>query len=345
MNSFQNTLKSYNYTFPEELIAKAPASHRDSAKLLIYERKTGLVLLDTYKNIVQHLPKNGVLVMNQTKVLPARIEVTKPTGGKARLLYIDQENNFIKFLSDRKLEIDSEVTLSSKFKFLVIKKIESTYYLKPLFKTPSIYKLLEKYGQTPLPPYIKNSPLTGKKLLNEYNTVFAKTLGSVASPTASLHFTKSLINKIKKSGVDIKFVTLHVNLGTFSKLSEEQWKNKKLHSEWFEIDKATANFLNKAKKEGRPIIAVGTTVTRTLESSSDSKHVLSKLSGTTDLFITEKTKLKFVDNIITNFHVPQSSLLMLVSAFIGRKKLLELYARAIKSKYRLFSFGDGMLIK
>ncbi len=344
MNSFEKTIKSYDYKFPGELIAQEPASPRDSAKLLIYDRVTKTVQHDIYKNLAEYLPKNSVLVLNQTKVLQARIEVTKETGGKARLLYIEQEGNLVKFLSDRKLEINSEVKVNSQIKFEVLKKEDSFYFLKPLFKT-SVIKVLEKYGQTPLPPYIKNPTLKGKKLLTEYNTVFANKTGSVAAPTASLHFTKSLLNKIRKSGIEIKYVTLHVNLGTFAKLSEEQWKNKKLHSEWYEIDKSTTKFLNEAKKEQRPIIAVGTTVVRTLESASNASAVLTKLSGSTNLFITEKTKLKFVDSIITNFHVPKSSLLMLVSAFIGRKKLLQLYTEAINNEYRLFSFGDGMFIK
>jgi S-adenosylmethionine:tRNA ribosyltransferase-isomerase len=344
MSNFQKTLKSYDYKFPTELIAQAPASPRDSAKLLIYDRKTKKIEHDVYKNLDAYLPKDAVLVFNQTKVLPARLEVIKPTGGTARLLYIEQEKNLIKFLSDRNLETGSVVMANSKTKFEVIKKESSFYFLKPLFIT-SIFKVLEKYGQTPLPPYIKNPTLKGKKLLNEYNTVFAKNTGSVAAPTASLHFTKSLLNKIRKAGIDIKYVTLHVNLGTFAKLSEQQWQDKTLHSEWYQIDKATAAFLNKAKKAKRPIVAVGTTVVRTLESASNNKNELSKLSGSTNLFITEETQLKFVDNIITNFHVPKSSLLMLVSAFVGKKKLLNLYDRAINKSYRLFSFGDGMMIK
>jgi S-adenosylmethionine:tRNA ribosyltransferase-isomerase len=344
MEDFEKILKSYNYHFPPELIAQEPASPRDSAKLLIYDRESKTVRHDRYKNILEYLPKNGVLVLNQTKVLPARLEVTKPSGGKARLLYIEQEKNLVKFLSDRKLEITSQVKVNSQIKFEVTKKEDSFYFLKPLFKT-SVIKILERYGKTPLPPYIKNPTLKGKKLLSEYNTVFAKKTGSVAAPTASLHFTKALLNKIKKAGIEIKYVTLHVNLGTFAKLSEDQWKNKKLHSEWYEIDRPTGQFLNQAKKSKRPIIAVGTTVVRTLESAADNNGKLTKLSGSTNLFITEKTKLKFVDCLATNFHVPQSSLLMLVSAFTGREKLLNLYDQAIHNSYRLFSFGDGMLIK
>lgn len=384
---FEKLLNSYDYSFPQELIAQSPASPRDSAKLLIYTRASkpnqdfkikkhtkddrAEITHDIYKNILKYLPKNSVLVLNQTKVIPARLTVKKPTGGLARLLYIETEGQHLKFLSDRKLEINTELTIeigeetgtagsnklknpkSKKLSFTVIAKQNQFYILKPSFHINKLYSVLNKYGQTPLPPYIKNPKLSGKKLLSEYNTVFAKTLGSVAAPTASLHFTKVLLAKIKRSGIKIVYVTLHVNLGTFSPLTEDQFKKKRLHTEFYEISKATAKILNQAKQSGKQIIAVGTTVVRTLESASESEPSnsktkttkLTKLTGNTNLFITEKSKLRFVDSVITNFHVPKSSLLMLVSAFTGRKKLLELYKLAIQKKYRLFSFGDGMYIK
>ncbi len=345
MNKFEQTLRNFDYTFPTELIAQNPAHPRDSAKLLIYDRATKTIAHDTYKNLWKYLPKNGVLVLNETKVLPARLEVSKPTGGKARLLYIKHDAKFIYVLSDRKLEIGSALLLSKQHSFEVIKKLNQFYVLKPSFAISKINSVLQKHGITPLPPYIKRTKLTGAKLLKEYNTVFAKKLGSVAAPTASLHFTPSLLRKIKASGIKIAYVTLHVNLGTFAPLTEQQLKTKVLHKEWYEISPSTAKLLNKAKQSGKPIIAVGTTVVRTLETASNAKGKLSKLSGETNLFITEKSKLKFVDQLITNFHVPKSSLLMLVSAFVGRKQLLSLYKLAIKLKYRLFSFGDGMYLK
>ncbi len=385
--SFEKLLDSYNYSFPPELIAQSPTSPRDSAKLLIYTRapkpiqnlrikkeakdKPAEIAHDIYKNILKYLPKDGVLVLNQTKVIPARLTVKKPTGGLARLLYIETSGQHLKFLSDRKLELNTKLTIENgkenraissnksktpkpkKLSFTVIAKHSQFYILKPAFDISNLYTILNKYGQTPLPPYIKNSKLSGKKLLTEYNTVFAKTLGSVAAPTASLHFTKALLAKIKRSGIKIVYITLHVNLGTFAPLTEEQLQNKKLHTEFYEISKTSAKILNQAKQSGKQIIAVGTTVVRTLESACESKSItkinkpakLTKLTGNTNLFITEKSKLQFVDSIITNFHVPKSSLLMLVSAFTGRKQLLELYKLAIQKKYRLFSFGDGMLIK
>ncbi len=344
MTNFQKTLTEFDYQFPSELIAQAPTHPRDQARLLIYNRSTKTVEHDQFKNLWKYLPSNSVLVLNQTKVLPARLEVIKPTGGKARLLYIKHDAKTIWVLSDRKLELGAQLKFH-KHKFLVQKQNGQFYILKPSFSTKNIHSILQQHGITPLPPYIKHPKLKGAKLLNEYNTVFAKTLGSVAAPTASLHFTPALLKKIQTQGVTIKYVTLHVNLGTFATLTEEQLKTGKLHKEWYEITPSTANFLNSAKQKHRPIVAVGTTVVRTLESAVNSQGKLTRLSGETSLFLTETSNLKFVDQLITNFHVPKSSLMMLVSAFVGRKQLLALYKLAIQLKYRLFSFGDGMMIK
>lgn len=342
---FQKLLNQYDYDFPAKLIAQAPATPREAARLLVYDRKTKKISHDTFKNLTEHLPKNSVLVFNQTKVIPARLTVTKPTGGQARLLYISHDDKYLKVLSDHKLHSILPLYWSDKKLFTVVKQEGQFYFLKPNFPIKNIYKVLEKYGQTPLPPYIKNSPLKGKKLRDQYQTVFAKTLGSVAAPTASLHFTKSLMAKLKKAGIDTVFVTLHVGLGTFAPLTENQAKTGKLHSEYYNIDKKVAKLLNKAKKDGKPIISVGTTVTRTLESASENSGQLTKLSGNTDLFIRPPYKFKFISGMITNFHVPKSSLMMLVGSLVGRPKLLDIYKLAIKKSYRLFSFGDGMLIK
>lgn len=337
-------LSQYNYIFPPELIAQKPASPRDSAKLLIYNRKNKQVFFDTFSNIGNYLPKNAVLVLNQTKVIPARLTVTKTTGGSARILFLGQTKKTITALSDRQLTIGSQVTFGNNQSLLVTGKNENTYTLQTTIAPAAFQKLLLMYGTTPLPPYIKHSPLSERQARNEYQTVFAKTPGSIAAPTASLHFTKRLLAQLKKQGVAIEYITLHVGLGTFATLTDKQLKTKKLHSEYYSIDHKTAQRLNTYKKAGRPIIPVGTTAVRALESASDKTGGLTKNSGTTTLFIQEKDKLKFADGLITNFHVPQSSLLMLVSAFVGRKKLLELYRQAIQKKYRLFSFGDGMLI-
>ncbi len=352
---FDKFLKLYDYSLPNELIAKKPASPRDSAKLLVYKRKTKQVFFDTFKNLGKYLSKNSVLVLNDTRVLPARLVVKKPTGGLARILYIDtpphltsrcggKKGNLLEFLSDRNLDIGSKIEIDSKIFFIVRHKVGGHYFLKPSFSVNKTFEVLEKYGITPIPPYIKNIPLSEKQLRKEYQTVFADRKGSVAAPTASLHFTKKLLAGLKKSGIQLVFTTLHVNLGTFSPLSEDLFKKSKLHTEYFEISRKSADILNKAKKENKPIVAVGTTVVRTLESASDKSGKIKKLSGNTDIFIKEGYKFRFVDSLITNFHVPKSSLLMLVSAFVGRKNILNIYKKAISKKFRFFSFGDGMLI-
>jgi len=379
-NKFDKFLKLYDYSLPSELIAKKPADPRDSAKLLVYKRKTKEVFFDKFANLGKYLPSRAVLVLNDTKVLPARLVVKKETlrqgsgqagGGLARILYIGapsfakatagKEGGLLEFLSDRDLNIGSKITVNSKIFFIVKEKVDGHYFLKPSFSVNKTFEVLERYGFTPIPPYIKNSPLSEKQLRKEYQTIFAAKKGSVAAPTASLHFTKRLLDKIRKSGRQIVFVTLHVNLGTFAPLSEENLKKSKLHTEYYEISKKSAEILNKAKKSGHSIIAVGTTAVRALESSvynSLGSNIrtkrkfasggveldLKKMKGETSVFIKEGYKFKFVDGLITNFHVPRSSLLMLVSAFAGRKNIMDTYKRAINKKFRFFSFGDGMMI-
>ncbi len=338
-------LEKYDYKFPETLIAQKPAYPRDSARLLVYDRKTKRVRHDTFRNLPKYLPKNSVLVFNQTKVIPARLMLSKPTGGKVELLYLSHGSKTINGLLNKSVANGTVLKLTDTISFLVIKKIDKGYELRPSFAMSRLLSILDKHGHTPIPPYIKHSPLSEKRLREEYQTIFAKLAGSVAAPTASLHFTKRLFADFNKYGIDIQFITLHVGLGTFAPVTDEQLKNKKLHKEFYSIDKKVATFLNQAKRDGRPIIAVGTTVVRTLESASTSSAQLKKLSGTTNLFIQKSNQLQFIDGLITNFHVPKSSLMMLVSALVGRKALLTLYKKAIAKKYRLFSFGDGMFIK
>lgn len=308
-------LEDYAYDFPKELIAQKPVSPRDAAKLLVWDGKN--TKHDIFRNLTKYLPKDAVLVFNQTKVIPARFEVKKQTGGKAVLLFIEKN----KVISDRKLIVGS--TISFKGNAFIIEKQEGQFYY---LKGRGLEKLLEKYGQAPTPPYIKRQ---GTR--TEYQTVFAKKSGAVAAPTASLHFTKALLKKIKHK----EFITLHVGLGTFAPLTEKQLETNRLHEERLEISPATWKRIMKAKKEGKKIIAVGTTVVRALETG---------MKQTTDLFIRPGYTFKIVDGLITNFHVPRSSLMMLVSALVGREKLLELYQAAIEKQYRLFSFGDGMLL-
>ncbi len=345
MSSTKRLLKEYNFNFPKELIAKTPSSPRDASRLLIYDRASQTITHDHFHGLPKYLPSNSVIVFNETKVLPARLELEKITGGKVRVLYISHDRKWIKILSEKKLAIETRLTLSqsNKIYFHVTKTDEHFYYLKASFPLSQLKRVLEKYGAAPLPLYIKQTSLTRYAARKHYQTIFARRPGSIAAPTASLHFTRRLLQEIKKHDCDLEYVTLHVGLGTFAPLTEENLQRGKLHQEYFWIAKATARRLLRAKKDGRPIIAVGTTVVRALESAfAHAKKP--RLHGKTDLFIQPGYRLRMVDHIITNFHFPKSSLLMLVSAFVERKKLLRLYEEAIQKRYRLFSFGDGMLI-
>jgi S-adenosylmethionine:tRNA ribosyltransferase-isomerase len=345
--SFRSLLKHYDYKLPKLLVALRPSRPRDAARLLVYNPKSKKAVFDRFINFPKYLPKRPVVVFNQTKVWPARLTVIKPSGGKAEILYIGREKGLVKVLSSKKLPISKKIVIAtgnrSLYDFETVKKTGSFYFLKPSFPFSELSEVFEKFGKTPLPPYLKDSPLSEKQRRIEYQSIFAKTGFAVAAPTASLHFSKRLAALMLKQGADIKFVQLNVGLGTFATLKEDNLISGKLFGEYYRIDKITASFLNKAKKQGRPIIAVGTTVVRTLESAAK-RGLLTQLSGDTDLFIRESYRFKFVDGLVTNFHVPKSSLMMLVAAFTGRKVLLKLYRSAIKRNFRFYSFGDGMLI-
>ncbi len=339
MKSFEETLAEYDYEFDPALIAAEPASPRDSAKLLVYKKSDNITFFDTFANIGKYLPKGTVLVLNDTKVFPARLHAKKKTGGKVEVFYVGEKRGNILAITNHFLEAGEKVFLTEKIWFECLGKEDKIYTLKPSFPIKDVQKIFMKYGETPIPPYIKNTKLSETQLREKYQTVFAKKTGSVAAPTASLHFTKRLLEKLKKQRIQIEFVTLHVNLGTFAPLTEEALKTGKLHKEWYEIPEKTAKALMQAKKGGRLIIAVGTTAVRTLEQSRGKAG-----SGETRLFIRPGDKFNFIDGMITNFHVPKSSLLMLVAAFVGHEKLFELYREAMKKDFRFFSFGDGMLL-
>ncbi len=341
--TFHELLAAYDYSFPPELIAKEPASPRDSARLLIVDRKTDTVSFDVFNTIANYLPKNAVLVLNRTKVIPAKFSFRKITGGGISALLLSVQSETITVLASGTLKQGDKLIWQMGHSFTVVARNQQEAFLKPSFPMSDLRELLEKFGETPLPPYMKDSPLSEDRRRYEYQTVYAQEEGSVAAPTAGLHFTKDLITNIEQSGRIIAEVTLHVHLGTFAPLREDQWKTKKLHTEQYSIDAKTVSVLNESKAMGRPIVAVGTTTVRALESASNEKTIV-RPSGATDLFLSEESPLHFVDHLITNFHVPRSSLLMLVSAFTGREKLLAIYKQAIEEKMRLFSFGDAMLI-
>lgn len=342
--SFENLLAEYDYKFPKSLVALSPTTPRDKAKLLVFDRNNGEVTESAFIHLPDFVPDDTVLVFNQTKVLPARFLSHKSSGGKVELLYVGASPSGICVLSKKRLKVGECLRLEDGNKIEILERVGAEYIVRTEIDQNAFLLFLEKHGHIPLPPYLKDSTLTEDQRKQEYQTVFGKVAGAVAAPTASLHFTERLMNKLRDKGVEIHFVTLHVGLGTFASLTSENLQTHKLHTEYYEIDESTAKALNLVKKTGKKILAVGTTVVRTLESAEKNGQLV-QLSGETDIFIEENTPLRFVDQLITNFHVPKSSLLMLVSAFIGRKKLFELYDFAIKKKYRLFSFGDGMYIK
>lgn len=335
----------FDYYLPEELIAQTPLKDRDHSKLLVLDKETGQITHDRFDNIVNYLNKGDVLVLNNTKVLPARLIGIK-----------EETDAVIEILMLRDLGYDEweclckpakRIKIGTIVNFEGLLKAKCTYVGEEgIRKFKFIYdgillEILDKLGEMPLPPYIH------KKLEDKdrYQTIYAKNIGSAAAPTAGLHFTKELLDKISDKGIIIEEITLHVGLGTFRPVIVDDVKNHKMHSEYYEMDKKTANTLNKAKKDGRKIIAVGTTTTRTIETIMNLYNEFRKCSGWTDIFIYPGYKFKGVDSLITNFHLPKSTLIMLVSAFAGKENIMNAYKEAVNSKYRFFSFGDSMFIK
>ncbi len=337
-----DTLLAYDYAFPKELIAQEPAHPRDSARLMVFDRASGETTLDSFTHIDEFLPRNCVLVFNETKVLPARMKLDI-RGKTIEVLCLGTENDVLRVLAPGALQPGMKATWAG-HTLDVLERNGKEAILKPSFDVTETPTLLEQHGLTPLPPYIDHSKLSEEERRTEYQTVFAHNTGSVAAPTAGLHFTEELIERIKASGRDVRYVTLHVGLGTFAPLTEEQLTTHTLHEETYFIDDDTAEFLNTAKEEGRPIVAVGTTTVRTLESAAVDGQRITNRYGKTTLFLSPENPPRFVDGLVTNFHVPKSSLLMLVAGFVGRDKLMKLYQKAIAEKLRLFSFGDGMVI-
>lgn len=346
MTGFDDMLAGYDYELPEELIAQAPAEPRDSAGLAVLERASGTVTWTHFREIGNFLPPGSVLVLNETKVIPARLRLRRATGVGVGVLLLSTETGVLRVMADRKLKpgevLSAEGDASREFE--VVGPADRYWLLRPLFPLTELTSLLEAHGEMPLPPYIDRSPLSQSELKQRYQSVFARNEGSIAAPTASLHFTPELLASLEKAGHPIVRVTLHVNLGTFARLTPEQWASGSLHSEQYVISENSASALIKAKKEGIPIMAVGTTSARTLESAFDGEGRCVRPEGATDLFIREGYDFKIVDGLITNFHVPKSSLLMLVSAFAGREKIMDLYRQAVERRMRFFSFGDAMLI-
>jgi S-adenosylmethionine:tRNA ribosyltransferase-isomerase len=348
-------LELYSYNLPKEKIADKPAKPRDFSKLFVYDTLEDKIYFDIFLNLDRYLPKNFFLVLNNTKVLPARVEMIKETGGKVKILFlvdeaINKNSKLIRGLVNKKLNLKEKIYFPNKKDFIEIVSQEKNIFTFSLkMDLNKFLKLLNLYGEAPLPPYIKKTPLTKKEAKEKYQTIFAKKLGSIAAPTASFHFTKRVFKKLKRKGIEHFFITLHVGLGTFMPISEENIKKKKLHKEYWEIETSVYKKILKLKQK-KKLIAVGTTTTRLLETLARKKLNLNKkiLRGTTELFIFPPFKFKMIDGLITNFHLPKTSLMMLVEAFLqfknSKRHLKELYEIAIEKDFRFYSFGDAMLI-
>ena len=339
-------INEFDYELPKELIAQTPLKDRSSSKLLIMNKKTGELKHEVFSNIINYLNKGDVLVLNDTKVIPARlIGEKKDTGAVIEILLLkDIGNDTWECLGKpgKRLKIGSTITFGDgSLRCEVVDKLEEGIIHVKLIYDGILMEILDKLGTMPLPPYIH------EKLEDQsrYQTVYARVSGSAAAPTAGLHFTKELLKHIEDKGVIITYVTLHVGLGTFRPVEVDNILEHKMHSEYYVMSKETAEILNKAKEEGRRIIAVGTTSTRTLETiATNNKGIFKACSGDTDIFIYPGYKFKAINCLITNFHLPKSTLVMLVSAFSSRNMIMNAYNEAINNKYRFFSFGDAMFI-
>lgn len=335
--------KSYYYDLPEELIAQTPIEPRDSSRLLVYDRKTGQIEHKIFHDIIDYLNAGDVLVVNNTRVLPARIYGYKYTGAKIEILLqkrLDLTNWEAIARPTKRLKVGTVLTFSEHLK-CTVKEIGDYGCVKIEFAFDGVFEhRLSEVGSMPLPPYIKEK-LKDKE---RYQTVYSKIEGSSAAPTAGLHFTPQLLQKIRDKGVEIVEVLLHVGLGTFRPVKEDNILKHEMHSEFFVMSEENAERLNKAKSEERRIIAVGTTSVRVLESACENGKFL-PMKKETQIFIYPSYKFKAVDALITNFHLPESTLIMLVSAFIGRDETMRVYETAVKERYRFFSFGDACFFK
>lgn len=338
-------VSEFNYNLPEELIAQTPLEKRDESRLMILNKKEKTIEHKTFKDIIDYLKPGDCLVRNNTKVLPARIYGNKETGAKVEFLLLNNIEDDIWETIVRpgnKLHVGTKVIFGKGKLVAEILDIMPGGTRKVKFEYEGIFnEILDEIGLMPLPPYIHEE----LKENDRYQTVYAKYNGSAAAPTAGLHFTPELLKKIEEKGVKIANVTLHVGIGTFRPVKEEKVENHEMHSEHYYIKKEDAEIINETKKNGGRIIAVGTTSCRVLETVADENGMVCETEGDTKIFIYPGYKFKCLDALITNFHLPQSTLLMLVSSLAGKDYIMKAYEEAVKEKYRFFSFGDAMFIQ
>ena len=338
-------VKDFYYDLPQELIAQDPLEDRSSSRLMVLDKITGEVEHRHFKDITEYLRPGDCLVINNTKVIPARLYgVKEGTEAKIEILLLKRKENDIwetLVKPGKKCKIGTKIVFGEGILTgEVVDIVEEGNRLIQFHYEGIFEEILDRLGQMPLPPYITHQ-LQDK---NRYQTVYAKYDGSAAAPTAGLHFTPELLQQVRDMGVEIAEVTLHVGLGTFRPVKETDVLKHHMHSEFYKIEQSEADKINKAKKEGHRVIAVGTTSTRTLESAADENGFLTEKSGWTEIFIYPGYQFKVIDELITNFHLPESTLVMLVSALAGREHVLAAYETAVEEKYRFFSFGDAMFI-
>ncbi|GAJ38203.1 tRNA preQ1(34) S-adenosylmethionine ribosyltransferase-isomerase QueA [Saccharococcus caldoxylosilyticus] len=336
----------FDFELPEELIAQTPLPNRDASRLMVLNKKTGEIHHETFRNIISYLREGDCLVLNDTRVMPARLYGEKTdTGANIEVLLLkqlegDRWETLVK--PAKRVKVGTEITFGDgRLKAVCVDTLEHGGRVLEFSYQGIFYEVLEQLGEMPLPPYIKEKLEDPER----YQTVYAREVGSAAAPTAGLHFTKPLLDDIRAKGVHIAFITLHVGLGTFRPVSVENIEEHDMHAEFYQMPGETAQLLNEVRQQGGRIIAVGTTSTRTLETIAtrhDGKFVAE--SGWTDIFIYPGYEFKGIDGLVTNFHLPKSTLIMLVSALAGRENILHAYHVAVKERYRFFSFGDAMLI-
>ena len=338
------TKQDFYYELPQERIAQTPATPRDSSRLLVYDKDKKTIEDKIFRDITQYLKAGDLLVVNNTKVIPARVYAKTEHGGAVEILLLkrlDLKVWEVLMRPGKKGKIGAKMTVNDELSFTVKGVTDSGERMIEFCYEGAFEDILSRAGTMPLPPYIKEK----LKDQSRYNTVYSKIDGSAAAPTAGLHFTPELMQTLKDKGVEVAEVLLHVGLGTFRPVSEEIITDHKMHSEFYQIGEEAAEKINKAKKEGRRVIAVGTTSVRTLESVADENGLVKATSGNTEIFLYPPYKMKCVDALITNFHLPESTLIMLVACLTGREEILDVYRYAVDSnKYRFFSFGDAMFI-
>ncbi|PHK50982.1 tRNA preQ1(34) S-adenosylmethionine ribosyltransferase-isomerase QueA [Staphylococcus edaphicus] len=338
-------IEAFDYHLPESLIAQTPLKNRDESRLLILGRQSGNIEHKLFKDVVDYLKSGDTLVLNDTRVMPARLfGMKEETGAKVEMLMLTQiegDDWEVLLKPAKRVKVGNKLTFGEgKIVAECIETLDQGGRIMRLHYEGILQERLDELGEMPLPPYIKER-LDDQ---NRYQTVYAKETGSAAAPTAGLHFTDGLLERIRAKGVNIAFITLHVGLGTFRPVSVENIDDHEMHSEYYQMDEATAELLNHTKANGKRVISVGTTSTRTLETIMESHDRFVAKSGWTDIFIFPGFEFKAIDGLITNFHLPKSTLVMLVSAFSTRDYVINAYNQAVGSEYRFFSFGDAMLI-